>query len=214
MKKTEIARPCIAASIALLALAFIACPTGNNPKESSFAVTFNANGGSEVETRQVPKGSFATEPPAPTRTNHAFLGWYAEDSSREFAFATTPITEPITLTARWHAGSERIYEGGWRSGRISIADMQTTASKSFAIPVQAGVTYYIWWTLGGSRASNVSANWPGGSFSQQTNSETRPVITPNADGNLIVTVGRASGAGFGAGFIDYSVTYSTNPQRP
>ena len=77
-------------------------------------VSFNSNGsGSMIESQRVPKGTFAKEPTTkPTRPNdethkYIFDGWYiSEDNGETFAdkpfdFENTPITENITLFAKW-----------------------------------------------------------------------------------------------------------------
>jgi len=67
-------------------------------------VTFDANGGSEVQTQNVLTGDKATEPEAPTRAGYLFKGWHllvegtpAEDT---FDFGTGLDTD-ITLQAKW-----------------------------------------------------------------------------------------------------------------
>ena len=69
-------------------------------------VTFDPNGGSEVDSQTVESGKNVTEPtPKPTRAGWNFAGWYTKDEDNEykpFDFNTT-ITEDITLYARWTA---------------------------------------------------------------------------------------------------------------
>jgi uncharacterized repeat protein (TIGR02543 family)/LPXTG-motif cell wall-anchored protein len=65
-----------------------------------YTVTFNSNGGSVVNPSLVYEGSTLTIP-VPTRTGYTFSGWYL-DASLSLAFASnTPITEAITLYAKW-----------------------------------------------------------------------------------------------------------------
>lgn len=67
----------------------------------TYAVTFNSNGGSAVATQYVESGSKAQEPPAPTRDMKTFAGWFSDTAlTNQFDF-NTPITEPITLYAKW-----------------------------------------------------------------------------------------------------------------
>lgn len=66
-------------------------------------VSFDTNGGSSVESPQtVQEGQMATEPAAaPTRDGYTFDGWYTErDGGTVFDFSV-PITEDVTIYAKW-----------------------------------------------------------------------------------------------------------------
>ena len=70
---------------------------------TSYTVTFNSNGGSDVVSQTVTSGSTATEPTVPTKkstatTRYTFAGWYNGDTKFDFS---TAITANITLTAHW-----------------------------------------------------------------------------------------------------------------
>lgn len=67
--------------------------------EVMFMVTFNSNGGSEVEAQIVVSGEKAEEPAEPTKDGFLFTGWRDENDSF-FSFDTTIISN-ITLTAEW-----------------------------------------------------------------------------------------------------------------
>ena len=67
----------------------------------TYTVTFNSNGGSDVESQTVASGSKATEPAVPSKNGFVFIGWYS-DTSLESAFNfDTAITANITLYAKW-----------------------------------------------------------------------------------------------------------------
>ena len=61
-------------------------------------VTFDSNGGSEVSSQDILKDSTATEPLTPIKEDCTFEGWYNGDTLYDFS---TPVTENITLTAKW-----------------------------------------------------------------------------------------------------------------
>jgi uncharacterized repeat protein (TIGR02543 family) len=63
-----------------------------------YAVTFNSNGGSAVETQYIASGEAAEEPTAPTRTNYTFEGWQLSGADYNFS---TAVTAAITLDAVW-----------------------------------------------------------------------------------------------------------------
>jgi uncharacterized repeat protein (TIGR02543 family) len=62
-------------------------------------VTFDSDGGSEVEAQQVDDGALATRPADPTKEGYTFLGWF--DDNNEFNFETKKIYEDYTLKAHW-----------------------------------------------------------------------------------------------------------------
>ncbi len=73
------------------------------PKERVHTVTFNTNGGTEIEAQTVNDGETATEPEAPTKEGcYEFAGWYAdEDLTTTYDFGSA-ITDNITIYAKWN----------------------------------------------------------------------------------------------------------------
>ncbi|MBD5412880.1 MAG: hypothetical protein HDR52_00410 [Treponema sp.] len=67
--------------------------------EETYMVTFNSNGGSEVEAQIVVSGEKAEEPTEPTKDGFLFTGW--RDKNGSFFNFDTPIRSNITLTAGW-----------------------------------------------------------------------------------------------------------------
>lgn len=66
---------------------------------NTYTVTFDTDGGSEVEPQTVVSGGTATQPEDPTKDSFTFDGWYdSEDAEYDFA---TPVTEDITIYAKW-----------------------------------------------------------------------------------------------------------------
>ena len=67
-----------------------------------YTITFNSNDGSSVESQNVNAGEKLEEPkPAPTKEGFTFDGWYEDlTSSKKFDF-NTPITDSMTLYAKW-----------------------------------------------------------------------------------------------------------------
>ena len=69
---------------------------------NGMTVTFNANGGSVTETeRTVNGGSAVGELPAPSRTGHAFLGWFTAAEGGVQVSATTIVSDSVTYYAQW-----------------------------------------------------------------------------------------------------------------
>ena len=67
-----------------------------------YTITFNSNDGTSVESQNVNAGEKLKEPtPAPTREGFTFDGWYEDSTfSKKFDF-NTPITDNMTLYAKW-----------------------------------------------------------------------------------------------------------------
>lgn len=71
---------------------------GELPVETTFTVTFDSNGADNVESQTVKEGETATKPTDPVKTSHVFECWTLNGETFDF---TTPITEDITLTAKF-----------------------------------------------------------------------------------------------------------------
>ena len=67
-----------------------------------YTITFNSNDGTSVAPQNVNAGEKLTEPtPAPTKVGFTFVGWYEDSTfSKKFDF-NTPITDSMTLYAKW-----------------------------------------------------------------------------------------------------------------
>ncbi len=67
-------------------------------EKNKYTVTFDSNGGNNINSQTVVEGEKATKPSSPTKSNHIFEEWLYENKTFDF---TTPITKNITLTARY-----------------------------------------------------------------------------------------------------------------
>ncbi len=92
------------------------------PQLNTYTVTFDSNGGSRIESQTLVKGERAQRPANPEKTGegslYEFLGWYNGDTEYNF---TTPVTENITLKAKWKETPDlyetpKILEGSQRNG--------------------------------------------------------------------------------------------------
>ena len=75
--------------------------TQNGVTPGTFTVTFNSNGGSNVPTQTVSSGGTATRPPNPTKSNSTFVNWYSDTGLSAVYSFSTPVTQNITLHAKW-----------------------------------------------------------------------------------------------------------------
>ena len=76
------------------------------PTPVTYTVTFETGEGSDVDDQVVNENETAVEPKDPTREGYTFGGWYLdEECTIPFDFST-PITEDITLYAKWTKNAE------------------------------------------------------------------------------------------------------------
>ena len=91
---------------------------GDGP--TSYAVTFNANGGTlSPATRQVASGSAVGALPTATWSGHTFVGWFTAAVGGTQISATTKVTANVTYYAHWTSG-------GSRPVTVVIDDTETT----------------------------------------------------------------------------------------
>lgn len=73
---------------------------------NSYTVSFNSNCGRAVPSQSVAYNTTATAPSIPTRSGYTFVRWYSNSAlTLSFSF-TTPITNNITLYAKWTENDE------------------------------------------------------------------------------------------------------------
>ena len=68
-------------------------------------VTFESNGGSSVPMQTVKVGNKAIEPAQPTKDGYTFGGWYKESSLLNRYSFDQPVTQHMTLYAKWIPGN-------------------------------------------------------------------------------------------------------------
>jgi len=69
--------------------------------EVEYLVVFDSNGGSAVASETVSYGDKVTKPVDPTKGGKVFAGWYSDDSfSNKYNFEL-PVTDDLTLYAKW-----------------------------------------------------------------------------------------------------------------
>lgn len=73
--------------------------TDTKPEMTKYKVTFDSNGGAEVEPQFVELNKRVNEPAAPTRPGYTFNGWYA--GSEKWVFLQHTVVDDITLKAKW-----------------------------------------------------------------------------------------------------------------
>ena len=79
-------------------------------KPVNHTVTFDAKGGSKVDSQQVEHGKIATQPKEPKLDGKVFMGWKENASDENYFDFTTPIEADKTLVAQWEKSVQPIDE--------------------------------------------------------------------------------------------------------
>ena len=122
-------------------------------RAQSYTVSYESNGGSAVSSSKVMNGRTAKKPADPELAGHVFLGWYTDDQfTTVFSFGATPVTQDITLYARWsdELTGTAVYtvdfDLGYENEDVPAA-MQTLNGKLYDVPVPTrdGYEFRGWW---------------------------------------------------------------------
>lgn len=85
--------------------------TFKNGVSGAWTVTFNTDGGSTV-AEQIRANAPATKPSEPTKDGYDFGGWYTDEACTAAYDFTKPVTDNITLYAKWEAAPRYYYNSG------------------------------------------------------------------------------------------------------
>ena len=114
---------------------------------NTYTITFNTDGGTSITNASVSYNQTLTEPTAPTKVGYTFAGWFT-DANKTNAFAfTTPITQNITLYAKWDQISFTVSfdtDGGSAITNASVNYNQPLAQPT--APTKEGHTFEGWFT--------------------------------------------------------------------
>jgi uncharacterized repeat protein (TIGR02543 family) len=126
-----------------------------------YPVTFDTNGGSVVDSQNIPENGLVTEPAAPVRTGYSFGGWYADETLIDpWNFGTDSITSATTIHAKWTQISYTLtchYNNGTGSNPANYTVV--TPTFSLTAPTRDGYTFGGWYDnaeLTGSAVTDIS----------------------------------------------------------
>ena len=104
--------------------------------DGTFAVTFDRGDGTKTEPKLVPWNDKVPRPTSdPEKSGHTFIGWYLGDALYDF---NTPITAPLTLTARW----EEVPSSGGNYYYHPTTDTKADDAKDSPKTADPGVALY------------------------------------------------------------------------
>lgn len=78
--------------------------------DNTRSVTFDTKGGSTVPTQDIKIGTTATKPTPPTKAGYDFSGWYADEACTISYDFNTPVTDDITIYAKWLPRNDTPYK--------------------------------------------------------------------------------------------------------
>ncbi len=113
----------------------------------SYAVTFNSNGGTTVNTQYIEYNSTATQPTSPTKDGYTFAGWYSNSAlTTSYSFATN-VTANIILYAKWSTNSYTVTfeSNGGTSVSSQTVEYNSTASQPTA-PTKSEAIFGGWYS--------------------------------------------------------------------
>ena len=119
---------------------------------NNWVVTFDTGEGTVIEPRIVKDGDKVAEPAPPTYTGYSFGGWLIGEVEYDF---DTPVTEDITLVAKWTRNSFNVtfdlnYEGAPAPSVVSVFYGDPVAKPED--PIREGYTF-LKWTIGAGTTS-------------------------------------------------------------
>ena len=100
-------------------------------------ISFDTDGGSNVSRQNIMYASLASEPTDPEKEEYTFAGWYIDDEfTEEFDF-DTPVTEDITLYAKWEPIKYTIILKTNDSKMGTVASLKSEAAKDEVVIIVA-----------------------------------------------------------------------------
>lgn len=165
------------------------------------SVTFDIDGNTEIVPVAI--GETVNKPSNPTKTGYGFLGW-VDENDNYFDF-TTPITEDITLYAKWIEGRVAEVNGTYYAtlqravNAVPTDNTQTTVrlltnvSENITVAQNKNINfdfqdYTISITTGTAITNNGTIIISNGTLT--SSSQTAAVINNNSTGNLTISGGR------------------------
>jgi len=128
---------------------------GKLAAKEKHTVTFDSDGGSEVQSQQISDGKKALEPDAPAKTGYTFGGWYVKSS--EWKFLAYTVTDSVTLKAKWLANEYVIKFNP--DGGSDIADVTVRYNEDYVLPSPVRENYVFLEWKDGETAYEQSGNW-------------------------------------------------------
>ncbi|MBR0253905.1 MAG: InlB B-repeat-containing protein, partial [Synergistaceae bacterium] len=166
----------------LLTLGSSGCGSSNKGSLSSsttFTVTFDSNGGSEVSSVTVTSGDTVEKPTDPVKEGYYFGNWFRDNGTFQnaFNFGSDKVSADITLYARWLDSNDLMAE--YAVGEIVIGyatgDNPKYVTQNLTLPTKVDSSDIAWASSSGAISSN-------GTVTRQT-TDTDVTLTATASYN-------------------------------
>lgn len=105
--------------------------TFKNGASGVWTVTFNTNGGTPEPESQIRANLPATKPDDPTRSGYVFAGWYTDEACTAAYDFTKPVTDSVTLYAKWEAAPRYYYNSGTTTDTDNADEDKKASPKTF-----------------------------------------------------------------------------------
>jgi uncharacterized repeat protein (TIGR02543 family) len=112
--------------------------SGNTGDRGVVTVSFDSNGGSTVLPRTVHVGDALNMDPdeIPTRAGATFSGWYTDDGTPYVFSSSTPVTNDITLHAKWVTTGDHGSTGSHEGNEITVVTVSFEVNGGSPVPSQ------------------------------------------------------------------------------
>lgn len=114
-----------------------------------YTVTFNSNGGSDVPG-QIRANAAATKPDS-RKAGYTLVGWYTDEACTAAYDFTQPVTDSVTLYAKWEAAPRYYYNSGTTTDTDNADEDKKGSPKTFdpgagiyAVSVALSLTGMAW----------------------------------------------------------------------
>ena len=114
-----------------------------------YTVTFNSNGGSDVP-EQIRANAAATKPDS-RKAGYTLVGWYTDEACTAAYDFTQPVTDSVTLYAKWEAAPRYYYNSGTTTDTDKADEDKKGSPKTFdpgagiyAVSVALSLTGMAW----------------------------------------------------------------------
>ncbi len=123
-----------------------------NYKINQYTISFNTNGGTEVEAITQNYQTSVTAPSAPAKNGYNFEGWYSDSALKnKYTFTTMPAND-VTLYAKWSLKTYNItynLEGGTNNKNNPSTFNIQSADITLQAPTKTGYKFVGWYTDNG-----------------------------------------------------------------
>lgn len=125
--------------------------TFKNGVSGAWTVTFDTDGGTPEPESQIRANLPATKPDDPTKEGFDFGGWYTDEACTAAYDFTQPVTDSVTLYAKWEAAPRYYYNSGTTTDTDNADEDKKGSPKTFdpgagiyAVSVALSLTGTVW----------------------------------------------------------------------